>query len=67
MATVDAALAAAVVVLLLEVGEASRAAEVVGGMVAFVVVWGVLFSLQLHALRPLRGETPRFPTPPERT
>jgi hypothetical protein len=67
VATVDAALAAAVVVLLLEVGEASRAAEVVGGMVAFVVVWGVLFSLQLHALRPLRGETPRFPTPPERT
>jgi hypothetical protein len=65
VATVDAALAAAVVVLLLQVGEASRAAEVAGGMVAFVVVWGVLFRLQLHTLRPLRGQTPRFPTPPD--
>jgi hypothetical protein len=65
VATVDAALAAAVVVLLLEVGEASRAAEVAGGMLAFVVVWGVLFGLQLHTLRPFRGQTPRFPTPPD--
>jgi hypothetical protein len=65
VATVDAALAAAVVVLLLQVGEASRAAQVAGGMVAFVVVWGVLFRFQLHTLRPLRGQTPRFPTPPD--
>ena len=62
VATVDAALAAAIVVLLLEVAEASRAAEVAGGMVAFIVVWGVLLRLQLHTLRPLRGQTPRFPT-----
>jgi hypothetical protein len=27
------------------------------------VVWGVLFRLQLHTLRPFRGKTPRFPTP----
>jgi hypothetical protein len=65
VATVDAALAAAIVVLLLHVGDAPRAAEVAGGMVAFVVVWGVLLRLQLHTLRPLRGKTPRFPTPPD--
>jgi hypothetical protein len=65
VATVDAAVAAAVVVLLLQVGEASRTAEVAGGTLAFVVVWGVLLRLQLHTLRPLRGETPRFPTPPD--
>jgi hypothetical protein len=64
VATVDAALAAAIAVLLLQVGEAPRAAEVAGGMVAFAVVWGVLLRLQLHTLRPLRGKTPRFPTPP---
>ena len=65
VATVDAALAAAIVVLLLQVGEASRAAEVAGGMLAFAGVWGVLLRLQLHALRPLRGKAPRFPTPPD--
>jgi hypothetical protein len=64
VATVDSALAAAIVVLLLQVGEAPRAAQVAGGMVAFAVVWGVLLRLQLHTLRPLRGKTPRFPTPP---
>jgi hypothetical protein len=64
VATVDAALAAAVVVLLLQVAEASRAAQVAGGTVAFVLIWGVLFRLQLQTLRPLRGKTPRFPTPP---
>ena len=40
VATVDAALAAAIVVLLLQVGEASRAAEVAGGMLAFGGVLG---------------------------
>jgi hypothetical protein len=30
------------------------------------MVWGTLFRLQLHTLRPLRHETPRFPTPPDR-
>jgi hypothetical protein len=65
VATVDAALAAAIVVLLLQVGEASRAAEVAGGVLAFALVWGVLFGLQLHTLRPLRGKAPRFPSPPD--
>jgi hypothetical protein len=64
VATVNAALATTVLVLLLQVAGASRAAEVAGGIVAFVVVWGALFVLQLHTLRPLRGRTPRFPTPP---
>jgi len=65
VATVDAALAAAIVVLLLQIAEAARAAAVAGGTVAFVVVWGVLFRLQLHTLRPFRDKTPRFPTPPD--
>jgi hypothetical protein len=65
VATVDAALAAAIVVLLLQSAEAPRAAVVASGMVAFAVVWGVLLRLQLHTLRPLRGKTPRFPTPPD--
>jgi hypothetical protein len=67
VATVDAALAAAIVALLLRVGEASQAAEVAGGIVAFVVVWALLLRFQLHALRPLRDTTPRFPTPPDRS
>ncbi len=65
VATVDAALAAAIVVLLLQVGDAPQAAEVAGGIVGFVVVWAVLLRFQLHTLRPLRGTTPRFPTPPD--
>ena len=65
VATVDAALAAAIVVLLLQIAEAGRAAAVAGGAVAFVVVWGVLFRLQLHTLGPFRDKTPRFPTPPD--
>jgi hypothetical protein len=67
VATVDAALAAAIVVLLLQVAEAARAVAVAGGAVAFLVVWGVLFRLQLHTLRPFRDQTPRFPTPPGQT
>jgi hypothetical protein len=67
VATVDAAVAAAVLVLLLQVAEAPRAAEVAGGIAAFVLVWAVLLRFQLHALRPLRGTTPRFPTQPNET
>jgi hypothetical protein len=62
VATVDSALEAAMVVLVLQVAEAPRAAAVAGGVVA---VWGVLFRLQLHSLRPFRNATPRFPTPPD--
>ena len=66
VATVDAALAAAIVVLVLQVAEASRATAVAGGGLAFLAVWGVLFRLQLHTLRPLRHTTPRFPTTADR-
>ena len=62
VATVDAALAAAIVVLVLQVAEASRATAVAGGGLAFLAVWGVLFRLQLLSLRPLRGTPPRFPS-----
>jgi hypothetical protein len=65
VATVDSALAAAIVVLLLQLGDAPLAAEVASGAVAFALVWGVLLRLQLHALHPLRGKSPRFPTPHE--
>jgi hypothetical protein len=65
VATVDAALAAAMVVLGLQAAESPRAVAVAGGVVAFLVVWGVLFRLQLQTLRPFRNTTPRFPTPPE--
>jgi hypothetical protein len=63
VATVDSALAAAIVVLLLQLGDAPLAAQVASGAVAFALVWGVLLRLQLHALHPLRGKSPRFPTP----
>jgi hypothetical protein len=65
VATVDAALAAAMVVLVLQLAEAARAVAVAGGVVAFLAVWGVLFRLQLYTLRPFRNTTPRFPSPPE--
>jgi hypothetical protein len=65
VATVDAALAAAIVVLVLQVAEAPRAAAVAGGGVAFLAVWALLFRLQLHSLRPFRNTNRRFPTPPD--
>ena len=63
VATVDSALAAAIVVLLLQLGDAPLAVELACGAIAFALVWGVLLRLQLHALHPLRGKSPRFPTP----
>jgi hypothetical protein len=67
VATVDAALATAMVVLGLQAAEAPRAVAVAGGMAAFVLVWATLFWLQRQTLRPFRYQTPRFPTPPDRT
>jgi hypothetical protein len=63
VATVDAALAAAVVVLGLQAVDAPSAVAVAGGVAAFLLVWGMLFALQRRTLRPLRQQTPRFPTP----
>jgi hypothetical protein len=65
VATVDAALATVIVVLLVQAAGAPRAAMVAAGVVAFLAVWGTLFPLQRHTLRPLRDTPPRFPTPPE--
>jgi hypothetical protein len=63
VATVVAALAAAIAVLVLQAVEAPRAALVAGGVVAFLALWGGLMRLQRHTADPLRDMTPRFPTP----
>ena len=65
VATVDAALAAAIVVLGARAAQATTTVAVVAGAVAFGVVWAALFLLQRRALDPLRRTTPRFPTPPD--
>jgi hypothetical protein len=65
VATVDAALAAAIAVLILQVAEAGRVAVVAGGAVAFLTVWGGLMPLQRHTMDPLRHNMPKFPTPPD--
>jgi hypothetical protein len=65
VATVDAAVAAAIVVLVVRAVEAATTLAVVVGAVAFLVVWAALFWLQRRALDPLRRTTPRFPTPPD--
>lgn len=64
VATVDAALAAAMVVLISQSAEAPTPAMVALGTLALLVVWGVLFPMQRYTLHPLRRE-PRFPTPPD--
>jgi hypothetical protein len=63
VATVDAALSTAFVVLLGQTAEMSEGFAVALGVVTFVAVWGVLFLRQQSTLRPVRHSTPRFPTP----
>ncbi len=65
VATVDAALVTAIVVLLVQAADAPNAAVVAAGVAAFLAVWGTLFPLQRYTLRPLTDTTPRFPTPPD--
>jgi hypothetical protein len=65
VATVDAALAAAIAVLVLQTAGAPRAAVVAAGVVAFLAVWVGLMLLQRHNVDPFRGKTPKFPTPPD--
>jgi hypothetical protein len=65
VATVDAALAAAIAVLVLQAAGAATVAVVAGGVAAFLAVWGGLMPLQRHTADPLRRKTPRFPTPPD--
>jgi hypothetical protein len=64
VATVDAALAAAVAVLGLQAADAPLAVMVVAGVAAFLLVSVTLYWLQAQTLRPFRDQTPRFPTPP---
>jgi hypothetical protein len=63
VATVDAAIAAAIVVLALQAIDAPIAVLVASGAAGFLALWSALFSFQRHALDPLRRITPRFPTP----
>jgi hypothetical protein len=64
VATVDAAIATAITVLVLQATGASATVVVVGGVLAFLLVWGALFLLELSTLRVLWTTKPRFPTPP---
>jgi hypothetical protein len=64
VATVDAALAAAVAALVLQATGAATVAVVAGGVLGFLAVWGGLMPLQRHTVDPLRHKTPRFPTAP---
>jgi hypothetical protein len=65
VATVDAALAAAIVVLVGWAASAVTVVVVVAGVVGFGVVWAALFGLQRRAMDPRRRTPPRFPTPPD--
>jgi hypothetical protein len=65
VATVDAALAAAIAVLVLQAAGAATVTVVAGGVVAFLATWGGLMPLQRHTVDPLRRKPPRFPTPPD--
>jgi hypothetical protein len=61
--TVDAALAAAVVVLVLQLVSAPLVVVIVVGGVVFLAIWCVLYVLQWRTMRHLIDEPPRFPTP----
>jgi hypothetical protein len=63
VATVDAALAAAMAVLGLRAAGAPDAVLVPAGLAVFLLVWVTLFLLQRQTLAPFRDRTPRFPTP----
>ena len=65
VATVDAAVAATIVALLLNLANVPLAGAVAGGVVAFAAIWRALFLVQLQSLRRLGAQAPRFPTPPD--
>jgi hypothetical protein len=64
LATVDAALGAAIVVLVVRAAQTATTVAAAAGTLAFLLVWAALFFLQRRALDPRRRTTPRFPTPP---
>jgi hypothetical protein len=67
IATVDAAVAATVIVLLLQLAGAPMAMVLAGAALAFVAIWVVLYLLQWRVLRRLLDQPPRFPSPPDRS
>jgi len=65
IATVDAALAAAIVVLAARQGDAPATVAAVTATAAFLLVWAALVSWERHTMDPVARATPRFPTPPD--
>jgi hypothetical protein len=63
VATVDAMLAASIVVLAMQAADASTAGTIAAAAPAFLIVWSALVFAQRHALEPLRHTPPRFPSP----
>ena len=63
VATVDAALAAAVVVLLLQLASAPSLGLMAAGGLVFVVIWCGLYLLQWRILSRLIDQEARFPSP----
>ena len=64
VATVDAALATVIVVLVVQAADASTATAVLAGTVAFAGVWGLLMPMQRNSVTAIRSSATRFPTPP---
>jgi len=60
---VDAAVAAAVIVLPLQLVGAPTAVVVPGARLTFLAIWLGLYLLQWRVLRRLFDQTPRFATP----
>jgi hypothetical protein len=65
VATVDAALATVIVVLVVQAVDASTATAVLAGTVAFAGVWGLLMPMQRSSVIAIRAAASRFPTPPD--
>jgi hypothetical protein len=63
VATVDAAVAAAVVVLLLQLANAPLVGLMAAGGLVFIGLWTGLYVLQWRILRSQIDQEPRFPTP----
>ncbi len=64
VATVDAALAAAVVVVLLQLANAPSVGVMAAGGLVFITIWCALYLLQWRILSRLLDQEPRFPSPP---
>jgi hypothetical protein len=63
VATVDAALAAVIAVLIVQAAEAPRAAVVGGGVMAFLAVWGTLFPPAAAHPPPATPQDAEVPNP----